>query len=93
MNPAAVPLTTLLGPRGAAALMRARRVLAEATADTGGAALQLAGWTVDDWTFRFALPAHGRAVVVSIPHDGGPCTVVDAGADPEPLPPGGSPAP
>lgn len=91
MNPGAVPLTALLGPRGAAALVRARRVLAEATADTGTAPLQLAGWTVDDWTFRFNLPAHGRAVVVSIPHDGGPCTVVDAGGDPDPFSPGEPP--
>ncbi|WP_217915244.1 hypothetical protein [Miltoncostaea marina] len=79
-------LEGLLGPVGAAALGQATRALARAT-DAGSASLRVAGWTAEDWAFRFELPGAGRHVVVHVPHDGGPVTLREAGSGPGPLAP------
>ena len=80
-------LAGLLGPVGAAALSEATRALARTT-DAASASLRVAGWTTQDWAFRFELPARARHVVVHVPHDGSPPRVRDAGAGPDPLTPG-----
>ena len=80
-------LAGLLGPVGAAALSEATRALARTT-DAASASLRVAGWTAQDWAFRFELPSRSRHVVVHVPHDGSPPQVRDAGAGPDPLTPG-----
>lgn len=82
-------LHTLLGPGGRDALNRATRALEEHVSNPRLAPLRLAGWTARGWSFRFELPAHGRALVVHVPHDGGPTEVGTADGGPDPLAPGG----
>lgn len=80
-------LGSLLGPAGAAALTQATRALAETAGSD--AALRVAGWTADDWAFRFEVAGRTRHVVVHVPHDGAPVVLREAGPGPDPLSPGG----
>jgi hypothetical protein len=79
----------LIGPVGAAALDAARHALEGAGEGAGLATLRVAGWTRDDWAFRFELAGSGRHLVVHVPHDGSPAAIREAGPGPDPLTPGG----
>lgn len=82
----------LLGPAGASALTEAVRALGESGRGGGTATLRVAGWTADDWAFRFQLHDDDSQVVVHVPHDGRPPVIREVTGGPDPLTPGGGSA-
>lgn len=68
-------VAALLGPVGTAALTEARRALERAHPGAGRLAVREAGWTADDWSFRFVDSAGVRRYHISVPHDGRPTSV------------------
>lgn len=87
-DPVDPALIALLGARGAAALAQARGALDDAAGAPADAVLRVAAWTASEWSFRFDLADAGRALVVSVPHDGDPPVVTDAHGHPNPFIPG-----